>query len=159
MARKRRNRDRTMRVYGHSFDREACRGRRSRQGLGVGIPFGELIAIPYSYRAPWEFAATNIQGTINLLEACRAHGVERMIHTPTSEVYGTARYTPIDEEHPFQAQSPYSASKISADKMVEAIIAVTTCRCVPQDLSMPTGHGSRQGRLFQRSFPRPLAVM
>jgi dTDP-glucose 4,6-dehydratase len=79
-----------------------------------------LIAIPYSYRAPHEFLATNIFGTMNILEACRLHGINRLVHTSTSEVYGTARYVPMDELHPIQGQSPYSASKIGADKLVES---------------------------------------
>src|SRR6059058_1121530 len=79
-----------------------------------------LIAIPHSYIAPASYVQTNVVGTLNILEACRAHGVERLVHTSTSECYGTARYTPIDEEHPLQGQSPYSASKIGADKVVES---------------------------------------
>ncbi|MFH2201711.1 MAG: SDR family NAD(P)-dependent oxidoreductase [Elusimicrobiota bacterium] len=79
-----------------------------------------LIAIPFSYTAPELYVSTNMQGTVNVLQACRRHKVRRLIHTSTSEVYGTARYTPIDEEHPLQGQSPYSASKIGADKMAES---------------------------------------
>ncbi len=79
-----------------------------------------LIAIPYSYQAPMSYVETNIQGCLNVLEACRRHPVRRLIQTSTSEVYGTARYTPIDEEHPLQAQSPYSATKIAADKLAES---------------------------------------
>ncbi len=79
-----------------------------------------LIAIPYSYRAPASYVRTNIEGTLNVLQAARSHGIERLVHTSTSEVYGTARYVPIDEQHPLQGQSPYSASKIGADKMAEA---------------------------------------
>lgn len=79
-----------------------------------------LIGIPYSYAAPQAYCNVNIQGTLNVLEACRDGGVERVLVTSTSEVYGTARYTPIDEDHPLQGQSPYSASKIAADKLAEA---------------------------------------
>ncbi|BDG07081.1 GDP-mannose 4,6-dehydratase [Anaeromyxobacter paludicola] len=79
-----------------------------------------LIAIPYSYLAPASFVATNVQGTLNVLEACRTQGVSRLVHTSTSETYGTALYTPIDEQHPLQGQSPYSASKIGADKLAES---------------------------------------
>jgi NAD dependent epimerase/dehydratase len=79
-----------------------------------------LIAIPYSYAAPDLYVQTNIQGTLNLLNAARAADVSRFIHTSTSEVYGTARYVPMDEAHPLQGQSPYSASKIGADQMVNA---------------------------------------
>ncbi len=79
-----------------------------------------LISIPYSYIAPASFIATNIGGSLNILEACRKHGVDRVIHTSTSEVYGTAQYTPIDEAHPVVGQSPYSASKIGADHLAES---------------------------------------
>jgi len=79
-----------------------------------------LIGIPYSYVAPRSYVATNIAGTLNVLEAVRSHQVPRMVHTSTSEAYGTAIYTPIDESHPLQGQSPYSASKIAADKLAES---------------------------------------
>jgi NAD dependent epimerase/dehydratase len=79
-----------------------------------------LIAIPYSYIAPAQFVAVNCTGTLNLLEAARRHGVERFVHTSTSETYGTAQYTPIDEHHPLKGQSPYAASKIGADKLAES---------------------------------------
>lgn len=79
-----------------------------------------LIAIPYSYVAPDLYVQTNIQGTLNLLNAARTAGVSRFIHTSTSEVYGTAQYVPMDEKHPLQGQSPYSASKIGADQLVYA---------------------------------------
>ena len=81
---------------------------------------GALIAIPYSYTAPASYVAVNIQGTVNVLEACRRAGTARMVHTSTSETYGTARYVPMDEVHPLQGQSPYSASKIGADKLAES---------------------------------------
>jgi UDP-glucose 4-epimerase len=81
-----------------------------------------LIAIPYSYAAPRSYLETNAGGTLNVLEAVRRKGVGRMVHTSTSEVFGTARRVPIDEEHPLQGQSPYSASKIAADKMVESYV-------------------------------------
>ncbi len=79
-----------------------------------------LIGIPYSYTAPGAYVATNIGGTLNLLQAARRHGLTRFVHTSTSEVYGSALYTPIDEAHPLQGQSPYSATKIGADKLVES---------------------------------------
>ncbi len=79
-----------------------------------------LIGIPYSYHAPASYVATNVGGALNVLEACRQAGVRRVIITSTSEVYGTARYAPIDESHPLQAQSPYAASKIAADKVAES---------------------------------------
>ncbi len=80
----------------------------------------ELIAIPYSYFAPQSYVETNVLGTLNVLEAVRQHGTERLVVTSTSEVYGTALKMPIDETHPLQGQSPYSASKIGADMMAEA---------------------------------------
>jgi len=89
-------------------------------GCGVVFHLAALIGIPYSYRAPASYVATNVGGTLNVLEACRQAGVRRVIVTSTSEVYGTARYTPIDEAHPLQAQSPYAASKIAADKLAES---------------------------------------
>lgn len=85
--------------------------------IDVVFHLGALIAIPYSYIAPQSYVDTNIQGTLNMLEAAKNEGVSKFIHTSTSEVYGSAIYTPIDEKHPLQPQSPYSASKISADMM------------------------------------------
>ncbi len=79
-----------------------------------------LIGIPYSYVAPVAYVAANINGTLNILEAARAHGVEKIVVTSTSETYGTAVYAPIDEKHPLQGQSPYSATKIGADKIAES---------------------------------------
>jgi dTDP-glucose 4,6-dehydratase len=89
-------------------------------GCEIVFHLGALISIPYSYRHPYEVAETNFMGTLNLLMACRDLDVSRLVHTSTSEVYGTARYAPIDEAHPLQGQSPYSASKIGADKLVES---------------------------------------
>ena len=77
-----------------------------------------LIAIPFSYVAPDSYVETNIKGTLNICQAAKENGVSRLIHTSTSEVYGTAKYVPIDEKHPLQPQSPYSATKIAADAMV-----------------------------------------
>lgn len=79
-----------------------------------------LIPIPYSYKAPASYVDTNISGTLNLCQAALASGVRRVVHTSTSEVYGTARYVPIDEAHPQQAQSPYSATKIGADAIAKS---------------------------------------
>ena len=89
-------------------------------GRDVVFHLAALIAIPYSYHTPVSYVRTNIEGTVNVLQVAREIGVERLVHTSTSEVYGTARYVPIDEEHPLQGQSPYSASKIAADKLAEA---------------------------------------
>lgn len=89
------------------------------EGVDLVFHLGALISIPYSYVHPVENVRTNILGTLNVLEACRHRGV-KLIHTSTSEVYGSALRVPIDEEHPLQAQSPYAASKIGADKLVES---------------------------------------
>ena len=88
-------------------------------GMEIVFHLGALISIPYSYLHPVEVVESNVLGTLNVLQACRAHGC-RMVHTSTSEVYGTALRVPIDEDHPLQGQSPYSASKIGADKLVES---------------------------------------
>lgn len=90
------------------------------KGMDIVFHLAALISVPYSYLAPGSFVETNIQGTLNVLEACRREGIQRLIHTSTSECYGTAVYTPIDEKHPLQGQSPYAASKIGADKLVES---------------------------------------
>ena len=90
------------------------------EGCSVVFHLAALIGIPYSYVAPQAYVNVNISGTLNLLETCRDAGVARMIHTSTSEVYGTAQRVPIDEGHPLRGQSPYSASKIAADKLAEA---------------------------------------
>jgi dTDP-glucose 4,6-dehydratase len=94
----------------------------SAAAAGVSHVFhlGALIAIPYSYLHPAEVVETNVIGTLNVLLAGRRHSVERVVHTSTSEVYGTALRVPIDEGHPLQGQSPYSASKIGADKLAES---------------------------------------
>lgn len=81
---------------------------------------GSLIAIPYSYLRPREVVETNVIGTFNVMTAAQENEIDRVVHTSTSEVYGTARYVPIDEDHPLQGQSPYSASKIGADKIAES---------------------------------------
>jgi dTDP-glucose 4,6-dehydratase len=91
--------------------------RNGVQDCDVVMHLGALIPIPYSYRHPREYVTANIEGTLNVLEACRASDVQRIVHTSTSEVYGTALRVPIDEEHPLQAQSPYAASKLGADKL------------------------------------------
>ena len=89
-------------------------------GHDVVFHLAALIGIPYSYVAPTAYVRTNVEGTVNVLEAARRAGVERFVHTSTSETYGTAQYTPMDEGHPLQGQSPYSASKIGADKIAES---------------------------------------
>jgi len=89
-------------------------------GVDAVIHLAALIGIPYSYRAPSSYVSVNVGGTLHVLEAARRQGTRRVIVTSTSEVYGTARYSPIDEDHPRQAQSPYSATKIAADALAEA---------------------------------------
>lgn len=105
-------------IAGDLRDEDAVR--KAVKGCQIVFHLGALISIPYSYYHPMEVASTNITGTLNVLQACRDLGAERIVHTSTSEVYGTARITPINEEHPLQGQSPYSASKIGADKLAES---------------------------------------
>jgi NAD dependent epimerase/dehydratase len=105
-------------VAGDIMDRDSVR--LAVKNREVIFHLAALIAIPYSYQVPSSYVHTNIEGTINILQAARDENVERIIQTSTSEVYGTARYVPIDEKHPLQGQSPYAASKIGADKMAEA---------------------------------------
>ncbi len=87
------------------------------KGCDAVLHLAALIAIPYSYRAPDSYVDTNIRGTLNMLQAARQYDVRRFVHTSTSEVYGTAQFVPITEEHPLQGQSPYSATKIAADQL------------------------------------------
>lgn len=103
------------------------------EGSEVVFHLAALIAIPYSYAAPSSYVATNISGTLNVLEACRRWRVGRLVHTSTSETYGTARFVPITEEHPLQGQSPYAASKIGADQIALSFeksfgLPVAVCR-------------------------------
>jgi len=105
-------------VGGELRDPDAVR--KVVSGCQFVFHLGALISIPYSYRHPVEVAETNFIGTLNVLMACRDLNVQRLIHTSTSEVYGTAQRIPIDEFHPLQGQSPYSASKIGADKLAES---------------------------------------
>jgi NAD dependent epimerase/dehydratase len=94
--------------------------RKLVEGADVVYHLAALIAIPYSYTAPRSYVDTNVIGTMNVLEAAREQRTPRIVHTSTSEVYGTARSVPITEDHPLQGQSPYSASKIGADKIAES---------------------------------------
>lgn len=100
-------------VSGDVRDPHFCK--RITKGVDSVFHLAALIAIPYSYVAPDSYVDTNIRGTLNICQAALENGVSRVLHTSTSEVYGTARYVPIDEKHPLQPQSPYSASKIGAD--------------------------------------------
>jgi NAD dependent epimerase/dehydratase len=100
-------------VSGDIRDPHYCK--RITKGVDVVLHLAALIAIPYSYSAPDSYVDTNVRGTLNVCQACLENGVGRLVHVSTSEVYGTAQYVPIDEKHPLQPQSPYSASKIGAD--------------------------------------------
>jgi NAD dependent epimerase/dehydratase len=91
--------------------------RHAMRGCDAVLHLAALIAIPYSYHSPDTYLDTNVKGTLNVVQAARELGVQRVVHTSTSEVYGTARFVPITEEHPLQGQSPYSASKIGADQI------------------------------------------
>ena len=103
-------------VSGDIRDLHFCR--EITKGVELIYHLASLIGIPYSYQAPESYVDTNIKGTVNICQAANDNKISRIIHTSTSEVYGTAQYVPIDEKHPLQAQSPYSASKIAADAMV-----------------------------------------
>jgi NAD dependent epimerase/dehydratase len=105
-------------VYGDIRDSEFIE--RHVQQDDTVFHLAALIGIPYSYHAPRSYLQTNIEGTLSILEACRKKNARRLIVTSTSEVYGTAIYSPIDENHPLQGQSPYSATKIAADKLAES---------------------------------------
>ncbi|MDE3156202.1 MAG: NAD-dependent 4,6-dehydratase LegB [Acidobacteriota bacterium] len=97
--------------------RDAYYVRSAMAGREAVLHLAALIAIPYSYRSPQSYVDTNVTGTLNVVQAARDLGLERVVHTSTSEVYGTAQFVPITEEHPLQGQSPYSASKIGADQI------------------------------------------
>jgi NAD dependent epimerase/dehydratase len=94
--------------------------RQAMKGVDAVFHLAALIAIPFSYHSPDSYVDTNIKGTLNVLQAARELNTERVLVTSTSEVYGTAQYVPIDEQHPFQGQSPYSATKIGADRLAES---------------------------------------
>ncbi len=93
---------------------------KSVEGVDTVFHLAALIGIPYSYAAPAQYVETNVKGTLAVLEAARRAGVRRVVHTSTSETYGSAQYVPMDERHPLQAQSPYAATKIAADKLAES---------------------------------------
>jgi len=105
-------------IAGDIADRD--RVRQAIDKVDVVFHLAALIGIPYSYHAPLSYVRTNIEGTLNILQSALEVGVDRIVHTSTSEAYGTAQYVPIDENHPLQGQSPYSATKIGADKLAEA---------------------------------------
>jgi dTDP-glucose 4,6-dehydratase len=97
--------------------------KQAMQGCDAVLHLAALIAIPYSYHSPDTYVDTNVKGTLNVLQAARQLDVRRVVHTSTSEVYGTARFVPITEEHPLQGQSPYSATKIAADQLAYSFYA------------------------------------
>lgn len=105
-------------VAGDIGDRDSVK--QALHDRDIVFHLAALIAIPYSYHAPASYVRTNVEGTLNVLQSARELGLERVVHTSTSEVYGSALYAPIDEKHPLQGQSPYSATKIGADKLAEA---------------------------------------
>ena len=105
-------------TFANLLDPDVLRG--LARGVDTIYHLGASISVAYSYEAPRDFVASNVQGTLNVLTAAREEQVRRVVHLSSSEVYGTALYTPIDEKHPLQAQSPYSASKIGADKLAES---------------------------------------
>lgn len=117
-------------IFGDLRDQEAIA--RAMEDIDIVFHLGAVISIPYSYLHPREVTETNIMGTLNILAAAKDKKVEKIVHTSTSEVYGTAQHVPIDENHPQQAQSPYSASKIGADVIAQS---------------------------FHRSFDLPIAVI
>lgn len=97
--------------------------KEAMKGCDAVLHLAALIAIPYSYHSPDTYVDTNVKGTLNVLQAARELGVKRVIHTSTSEVYGTAQFVPITEDHPLQGQSPYSATKIAADQLAYSFFA------------------------------------
>lgn len=114
----------------------------SMKGCEVVLHLAALIGIPYSYHSPESYIDTNVKGTLNIMQAVRELGVKKVIHTSTSEVYGTAKYVPIDENHPLQGQSPYSASKIGADQIA---MSFYTSFSVPVSIIRPFNtYGPRQ---------------
>jgi NAD dependent epimerase/dehydratase len=116
--------------------------RKAVKQCDIVFHLAALIGIPYSYVAPQSYVSTNVQGTLCIMQACLDEGVAKVVHTSTSETYGTALYTPMDEKHPLKGQSPYSASKIGADKIAESY-------CLSFDLPVATirpfnAYGPRQ---------------
>lgn len=106
--------------FGDLRDAEAVQ--LAMKGVDTVFHLGALIAIPYSYHRPREVVETNVTGTLNILMAARNEGIARLVHTSSSEVYGSAQYLPMNEAHPLRAQSPYAASKIAADQLVESFV-------------------------------------
>ena len=112
------------------------------EGMEVVFHLGALISIPYSYNHPFHVVETNLMGTLNVLQSCREAGVKRLVHTSSSEVYGTALHVPIDEDHPLQGQSPYSArlAQTNWPRATSVPMSSPSSRCA---LSIPMVHGNR----------------
>src|SRR6516165_3698967 len=126
----------------HGDIRDARAVRQAAAGCRRIYHLAALIGIPYSYIAPNSYVAANIQGTLHILEAARETGAERIVVTSTSEVYGTAQYTPIDEQHPLSAQSPYAATKVGADQLA---LSYHRCYGLPVTVVRPFNtYGPRQ---------------
>ena len=134
-------------VSGDIRDPHYCK--KITKDVDIIFHLAALIAIPYSYVAPDSYVDTNVKGTLNICQAAKENGNIRVIHTSTSEVYGTAQYVPIDEKHPLQPQSPYSASKIGADAMARVFIMHLRYRLPLPDLSIPMARDNRPGQSFQ----------
>jgi len=134
-------------VTGDIRDYNQCQN--MMKNIDLVFHLASLIAIPYSYKAPQSYIETNIIGTQNICQAALQNNVERVIHTSTSEVYGTAQYVPINEKHPKQPQSPYSASKIGADAIAMSYYNAFELPLdqLPGHLTL-TAHDSLPGRLF-----------
>src|SRR5437763_1313900 len=126
----------------HGDIRDGRAVRQAAAGCRRIYHLAALIGIPYSYIAPDSYVAVNVQGTLHILEAARDTGVERVVVTSTSEVYGTAQYTPIDEQHPLNAQSPYAATKVGADQLA---LSYHRCYGLPVTIVRPFNtYGPRQ---------------
>ncbi len=125
--------------------------RTAMKDIEIVFHLAALIAIPYSYHSPDSYVDTNIKGTLNILQAARDANVEKVLVTSTSEVYGTARYVPIDEEHPKQGQSPYSATKIGADYLAESFYRSFGLPVTIVHRPIPMDHDNRPGLLSQQS--------
>lgn len=128
--------------------------KQAMEGCDVVMHLAALIAIPYSYRSPAAYVDTNVMGSLNIVAAARELGVEKVVHASTSETYGTARYVPIDEDHPLQGQSPYSASKIGGTRSRSHSTSLSGRLSRSRGRSTPTAPASPRERSFRPSSPR-----
>jgi nucleoside-diphosphate-sugar epimerase len=124
--------------------------REAMKGIDEVFHLAALIAIPFSYHSPDSYVDTNIKGTLNVLQAARDLSTSRVLVTSTSEVYGTAKYVPIDEKHPFQGQSPYSATKIGADRLAESFYRSFNMPITIVSHSILMDHVNQHVQLFQQ---------